>query len=301
MKNDSKEYHEKNKEKIKNQQIEYKNNNIDFLKNMWLKYYENNKEKILTVLKEKYKENKENIILKSKEYYENHKDIRRKQIKEWEEKNKDILKEKRRIKSSKDRKLKPHVYAWRNILRYSLRKIGKKKEGHTIDLLGYSAIDLKEHLEKQFISGMTWNNYGQWEIDHIKEICTFDKETHQNIVNSLSNLQPLWKKDNLNKWFELKKKLKEKNISYVTQKTFKDCKNRGFLKFDFYLPELNKCIEFDGIQHFKSFNFFGGEDKLKETQKRDDIKNQFCINNNINLIRIPYNEFKNINKTLKML
>jgi hypothetical protein len=78
--------------------------------------------------------------------------------------------------------------------------------------LGYSATQLKEHIEKQFISGMTWENYGKWEIDHIKEVCTFDKSTPMSVVNSLDNLQPLWKRDNILKWFELKRKMKENGI-----------------------------------------------------------------------------------------
>jgi hypothetical protein len=97
---------------------------------------------------------------------------------------------------------------------------------------------------------------------------------------------------------EIENILKEKNIFYITEKIFEDCKDIGFLKFDFYLPKINTCIEFDGIQHFKSLNFFGGEEKLKETQKRDKIKNQYCIENNIDLIRIPYYKFDNIKDIL---
>ena len=87
-----------------------------------------------------------------------------------------------------------------------------QKKRDTYDLLGYSAQDLKENIESKFIEGMSWDNYGKWEIDHIKEVCTFEKDTPMNGVNSLSNLQPLWKMDNLKKWFELKKKMKENGI-----------------------------------------------------------------------------------------
>ena len=77
--------------------------------------------------------------------------------------------------------------------------MGKKKEASTIDCLGYSALELKEHLEGLFKEGMTWENHGEWHIDHIKPVSSFDKNTHPSIVNSLSNLQPLWAYENLSK------------------------------------------------------------------------------------------------------
>lgn len=89
---------------------------------------------------------------------------------------------------------------------------------------------------------------------------------------------------------EIRNILELKNIKYETQKTFNDCKNTKLLKFDFYLPELNTCIEFDGEQHYKSFKYFGGDDGFKVIQKRDKIKNDYCVDNNIKLIRIKYND-----------
>lgn len=89
-------------------------------------------------------------------------------------------------------KKNPHKVAWRNLLKHTLERLGKSKEGKTIDLLGYSAIILKEHITSLFKNGMSWDNYGEWHIDHIKPVIKFDKETPVYIVNSLSNLQPLW-------------------------------------------------------------------------------------------------------------
>jgi hypothetical protein len=66
------------------------------------------------------------------------------------------------------------------------------KEGHTIDLLGYSALELKEYLSTLFTEGMSWDNYGEWHIDHKKPVSAFHKDTPPNIVCALSNLQPLW-------------------------------------------------------------------------------------------------------------
>ena len=94
--------------------------------------------------------------------------------------------------------------------------------------------------------------------------------------------------------------LNKNNIIYETQKTFKECTYKKKLKFDFYLPNYNICIEYDGEQHYKSFEYFGGIEALKIRQKRDKIKNEYCKENTINLIRIKYND--NIeNKINKLL
>jgi hypothetical protein len=87
--------------------------------------------------------------------------------------------------------------------------------------------------------------------------------------------------------------LNENNIKFIWQKKFKDCKNKLPLPFDFYLLKYNTLIEFDGIQHFKSINHFGGNNGLKLRQINDDIKSKYCIDNNIKLIRIDYLDLHN--------
>lgn len=98
---------------------------------------------------------------------------------------------------------------------------------------------------------------------------------------------------------EISRLLEEKNIKYEKQKKFKGCKNINNLFFDFYVPDKNTCIEFDGIQHFEKLRFFGGDDGLKKIIHRDNIKNEYCSSNNIKLIRIPYYEFDKIDKILE--
>ena len=101
----------------------------------------------------------------------------------------------------------------------------------------------------------------------------------------------------------IQKILTELNINFITQYTFKDCinpKTQHKLKFDFYLPDYNCCIEYDGIQHFKYTNEgWNTEQHFQELQKRDKIKNQYCLEHGIYLIRIPYTEYNNIEKILK--
>jgi len=80
----------------------------------------------------------------------------------------------------------------------------------------------------------------------------------------------------------------DNKIEYITQKTFEGLKYKNKLYFDFYIPTYNLCIEFDGLQHSKSYEWFGGEKGLKDRENRDKIKNIYCEDNGINLLRISY-------------
>lgn len=82
--------------------------------------------------------------------------------------------------------------------------------------------------------------------------------------------------------------LTQYEIPFVSQKTFDDCRYRRKLPFDFYLETYNTVIEYDGEQHFRSVDFFGGEDEFEIRKQRDAIKNNYCKEHNIHLIRIPY-------------
>ena len=98
---------------------------------------------------------------------------------------------------------------------------------------------------------------------------------------------------------KITKLLEESNIIFETQKTFDNCKNIRKLPFDFYLTNLNICIEYDGIQHFKAVDYFGGDIAFEKTKQNDQIKTEFCNSNNIKLIRVAFNE--NIEEVLKLL
>lgn len=76
---------------------------------------------------------------------------------------------------------------------------GSKKAGRTAHLLGCSIPELKTHLEKQFLPGMSWDNYGDWHIDHKRPCVSFDLRDplQQKECFNYVNLQPLWARDNL--------------------------------------------------------------------------------------------------------
>lgn len=86
------------------------------------------------------------------------------------------------------------------------------------------------------------------------------------------------------------------NCNFIHQHKFKDCKDKKCLPFDFYLPDFNHCIEFDGEQHYKP-KF--GMDNFIQTQKHDKIKNEYCESHNIGLLRIPYWEGSNSKSIIK--
>lgn len=89
------------------------------------------------------------------------------------------------------------------------------------------------------------------------------------------------------------------DIKFIPQYCFDDCKDKSKLRFDFYLVDYNTCIEMQGVQHFEPIDFAGkgiewAENQFKELLIRDEIKEEYCKNNNIPLIRIPYWEIDNI-------
>lgn len=89
--------------------------------------------------------------------------------------------------------------------------------------------------------------------------------------------------------------LDEKQISYIPQKTFAPL-NKTKYRFDFFLPDYNLAIEYQGEQHFRDNQFF--KEELNTIQKRDNIKRQYCQTNNIELLEIKYTELKNIKAIL---
>jgi len=89
--------------------------------------------------------------------------------------------------------------------------------------------------------------------------------------------------------------LDRQKVEYEEQ--FKICKNPStdfFLRVDFYIPSMNSVIEFDGYQHFKAVAHFGGDEALQKNQVRDKIKNDFCAENNIDMLRISYLEINDV-------
>lgn len=86
----------------------------------------------------------------------------------------------------------------------------------------------------------------------------------------------------------IKEILDDMGIEHTTEHRFEDCKDKRTLPFDIYIPSCKTVIEYDGRQHFEAVKFWGGEDGLLTRKYHDRIKNEYCLRNNINIIRIPY-------------
>jgi len=125
--------------------------------------------------------------------------------------------------------------------------------------------------------------------EKVKIVCSEHGTFHQTIWNHLIGCGcPIC---NLSKGeLTVKKYLEDNNIEYHREKTFDGCVDKKHLRFDFCLPNHNICIEYDGIQHYEPSDFYGGEQGFEQTKRRDQIKTQYCKDNNITLIRIRYDE-----------
>lgn len=89
--------------------------------------------------------------------------------------------------------------------------------------------------------------------------------------------------------------LDKHSIEYEIEYRLKDCNN---YRFDVFIPNLNMAIEYDGQQHFEPVDCFGGEEGFRKNLQRDLIKNKYCKDNNIYLLRISYKEYNNIENIL---
>jgi len=119
--------------------------------------------------------------------------------KEYYNKNKERINEVRRIAQQKRRDEDPVHRIRKNM--GSRIYLALKNKGKTMDLIGFSKEELVKHLESKFTEGMTWENYGEWHVDHIRPCASFNLEVpeEQKKCFHWTNLQPLWAQDNLRK------------------------------------------------------------------------------------------------------
>jgi hypothetical protein len=123
---------------------------------------------------------------------------------QWREENKEHVNKYKREYERKRRAEDPKyrlTARTRTAVYTCLKEANVVKYRSTFTLLGYSIEELMVHLEKQFTEGMTWENYGQWHVDHIRPIASFNFTSPEDedfkACWSLDNLQPLWGPDNL--------------------------------------------------------------------------------------------------------
>ena len=103
-------------------------------------------------------------------------------------------------KSQKHHNRKPKNRLSLNIQTGIYKSLRTGKPGLWESRVGYTLAELRDHLQSQFTAGMSWSNYGQWQIDHVRPVAFFDFESYEDEdfkrCWALSNLRPLWAKDN---------------------------------------------------------------------------------------------------------
>ena len=179
---------------------------------------------------------------------------------------------------------------------FSMRPSDHKKCGCSLCSLGYiknNNITEDEFIEKAKLIHGDKYDYSKTKYKNSRSkviiTCKIHDDFNQKAESHLRGRGcPNCKKSNGENKVELY--LKNNNIIYQKQKTFEGCKNILVLPFDFYLTNNNICIEYDGAQHFEPIKHFGGIETYENRKKLDEIKNEYCKNNNIHLIRISYKE-----------
>ena len=94
----------------------------------------------------------------------------------------------------------------------------------------------------------------------------------------------------------IKKFLDENEVNYIHDKQSLEFLRQ--MRPDFYLPDYNLVVEYDGKQHFEANEMFGGEEGFEERQKMDELKDQLCEEHGIKVVRISYSEYNNIESIL---
>jgi len=144
----------------------------------------------------------------NKAYWVETKDAQTQRHREWREANRDHYNEyMRTYKSAWDkhqRATNPRFKIVKNMrtrLYQAVKAQGADKSARTFELVGCTSGELMAHLEAQFTEGMTWDNYGDWHVDHIKPCALFDMllADQQEACFHYTNLQPLWRPDNIRK------------------------------------------------------------------------------------------------------
>jgi len=178
--------------------LEYKLNNKENIKNRKKSYFQKNKQVLLEKKQNWRKNNPEEYKKQTKNYWEKVKEVQSQKKKIWIETNREKYNSYWTNRKKNDPVFRLVTNMRSRIWKYTgLMSITKTNK--TFDIVGCTPEFLKEHLEKQFIDGMTWENQGVWHIDHMIPLSSAKTEEELYKLCHYSNLQPLWAEDNLRK------------------------------------------------------------------------------------------------------
>jgi hypothetical protein len=203
----NKKYYQKNKDKEKARAKKYREENIDKVKLASAERYKKNGKKYrqanLEAFRKRSREWARKDRLENPEKYKKFvkSDVNKKIQKRYRDNNRDKI-SKNSLRYSKERLKTDTNYRLMWLLRSRINIAIKRQLGNkaykTVELLGCSVQEAREHLEKQFLPWMTWENHGTWEIDHIMPVSSFDltKPEEQKKCFNYKNLQPLeWRRN----------------------------------------------------------------------------------------------------------
>jgi transketolase len=193
------QYYEDNRERVIRRSIQYNQDNKERLEEYQKQYYQDNRERVIRRSIQYRQDNKAKI----NEYYQANKEKINERSKQYRQDNKAKINEYHRNR----RKNNPAIALRHNVsVQVSMtlsRSAGNKNGESVMKYLPYTIEQLKEHIEKQLQPWMTWENYGEWHIDHIypHSKLPYDSMEHPNFLKAwaLENLQPLEAKENIRK------------------------------------------------------------------------------------------------------
>lgn len=174
-----------------------------------------------------YAKNRETVIAKTKEYADNNKDKLLEYKKWYYQENKEKVRKYSRDKYAHDPYFKTSEIC-RTLLKRVVQTAGLTKNSKTYKILGYDNEDLKSSMESKFSDGMSWNNYGDWQIDHMYPTSRYIKDgvSDPAVINSLDNLLPMWKSHNrekdtrtLEEYLEIRPDLFELYGSFISRES----------------------------------------------------------------------------------
>lgn len=190
--NDCKKCHNEQRKKLYLEKIEYE-------KQSRKQFYQSNKDKIKKVKKKYYEEHKEYFSKKNKEYGDKHREELNEYARQYRKKHQKEITAKRKEKRHTDEKYYYEIYI-RNKINNYLNRYGKiKKKNNVQEILGCNYEEFKIYIESKFQDGMSWENRGEWHLDHIIPLATAKNYDDLIRLNHHTNFQPLWAIDNWKK------------------------------------------------------------------------------------------------------
>ena len=212
-KENNKKWRAENRERVKETSAKWRAENKERVKETSAKWFAKNKERHKESTAKWRAKNKERRKENHAKWYAENKERKKEANAKWRAKNKERRKEtnakwraenKEKInKQAMQRYYSDINFRLVNVLRARIREAIKNgyKSAKTIELLGCSIEEVKSHLESQFTEGMTWDNHGEWHIDHIIPCASFDltDPEQQKKCFHYTNMQPLWASENISK------------------------------------------------------------------------------------------------------